>query len=805
MACAYRALKAAVCLLILAASASSFAKVNPTGRDLDLSVQLYINQVQRAVVDITITPEDHFVIDKSLLDEYLYPRLNSDAQSAYIDWVNTPKIDLAELQPHGIAHRFDMSDFSLHLVLEPRLVGRQRVSLVNERRALQALPVAKTSAYLNHFLNAVNQDNPFTDSEQTYTWRSEMVARKYDWVFESNQQWQKDEREENFERIATRLSYDLPDSDARFTVGDQYVRGGDFQGALNSLGLGYVKDSGVITRRRQAAGAQYSFTLTRPSEVEIFSEGRLLRRVPLQPGLYNLADIPLQEGANDIELRITDDAGEVTTISLGVNSALDLLAPQELRLYSYLGVPSDRGDNQPDYAWQQKFLSIHAEYGLSLESTLAAGAQLSEHLKQLSSQWAYASDWGVWQVGAAVSDDETFGLGYSGEFIFQSYRRTVGSEFELNYRWSDEDFRVLYLQSLQLPSSPFSRHAWRANYRYGFESGAILAVSGATIKPHNNERWSNSVRVSFSDTLVSWPINWRVFAQWREEEDKEYNFGLQLTYRFDNERRLRVLTERRDHHDNIEYSQQRNSQFIGMNQLRASYDNTEDEQAALDLFANYNGNRFEGSITHGSSYETLDARTARHRTQLSLQQSWAYADNQWAVGRPIDDAFAIVVPHASLKDKRLLSSNRDGDVRARNSSWSKAVVLSDLSAYTNSIIDIEVEDLPLGYNVNGSLVFSPLHRSGHSITLGSAENITLIGTLYQDKDTPLALTSLAARCPDNDKSYRFFTNRKGRFALTNIAACVYQVSLDGSEQVLLELVVEDGQQLQRRGVIYVQP
>jgi hypothetical protein len=53
------------------------------------------------------------------------------------------------------------------------------------------------------------------------------------------------------------------------------------------------------------------------------------------------------------------------------------------------------------------------------------------------------------------------------------------------------------------------------------------------------------------------------------------------------------------------------------------------------------------------------------------------------------------------------------------------------------------------------------------------------------------------------KSYKFFTNKSGRFAITGLSPCRYTVKLNNSSNSKFLLDVIEGEQLQRKGKIYV--
>ena len=142
--------------------------------------------------------------------------------------------------------------------------------------------------------------------------------------------------------------------------------------------------------------------------------------------------------------------------------------------------------------------------------------------------------------------------------------------------------------------------------------------------------------------------------------------------------------------------------------------------------------------------------------------------------------------------------------RANNADFD-TILLHDISSYDNSAISVDVEDLEPGYDIGaGLVVFFPSYRSGYSVMIGTAANISVIATLLDQQQQPLALQVGVAVCSDNtEKEHKFFTNKSGRFALTGLTPCSYEVTLNNSEKSQFILDVKEGEQLQRKGKIYV--
>ncbi len=294
-------------------------------------------------------------------------------------------------------------------------------------------------------------------------------------------------------------------------------------------------------------------------------------------------------------------------------------------------------------------------------------------------------------------------------------------------------------------------------------------------------------------------------AQWDEIADNaEWGIRLSLTYKFSNDRRLKLSHQSRRNKTRLEYTQDANQRYVGAFSLRTGIEHNDQNEALFDLNTQYNGNRFLASLDHASFYEQLNASSAYHQSRVSFASSVAFAGDDWAIGKPIYDSFALIKPHSSLKDKKITLGQYKDQYRANNADFD-TILLHDISSYDNSAISVDVEDLEPGYDIGaGLVVFFPSYRSGYSVMIGTAANISVIATLLDQQQQPLALQVGVAVCSDNtEKEHKFFTNKSGRFALTGLTPCSYEVTLNNSEKSQFILDVKEGEQLQRKGKIYV--
>ena len=91
--------------------------------------------------------------------------------------------------------------------------------------------------------------------------------------------------------------------------------------------------------RISSSTAERTFTLTRKSDVDILVNGRRVRTVTLEPGRYNLRDLPLASGTNNIQVRVTDDVGRVETIAFPFVFDTNLLIAGRAGVLLCVGIP----------------------------------------------------------------------------------------------------------------------------------------------------------------------------------------------------------------------------------------------------------------------------------------------------------------------------------------------------------------------------------------------------------------------------------------------------------------------------------
>lgn len=796
-----------ICLLLILFTQVSLATINPSNRTIELSVEAELNKTSIGRITLAVEPGDNLLLKwdevETVFNEKLYPQGLTTLKAKVVDGM----LSKQALEKFGFVINFDLSDFSLKINAPLNLTRPQTLSLKSNDRRLQASEVANLSGFVNLYSSYLYQQNSITDTEdKQLAARAEMVMNWRGWVVENELEYLSDVEatSPNVKRLGTRLVHDLPLKGARISIGDNYSSGSYFQSTSRILGVSFAHDFSLVSDRQIRPSASRSFTLDSPSSVEVLVDDRIVQRLNLTAGIYSLDDIPLNEGSNNISLRITDIAGVVRYVNFDVTTGLDLFAEGQLEYEVHIGVPSELTD-QLDYNDDYPLISTYLDYGISPSWTVGFAAQADEIVQQVGFKNIYAAKLGQVAFENSVSFSDKRGYAY--RLVYSNFTDNSDKhlDYSFGYEYSTKDFRALgYRPELQ-DSARLLEHLIQANYSF-FNSPTLRTSFFANVsRAHDQVQFDKSAGVNFTGDVSNGNWRYSLGAQWDEIADNaEWGIRLSLTYKFSNDRRLKLSHQSRRNKTRLEYTQDANQRYVGAFSLRTGIEHNDQNEALFDLNTQYNGNRFLASLDHASFYEQLNASSAYHQSRVSFASSVAFAGDDWAIGKPIYDSFALIKPHSSLKDKKITLGQYKDQYRANNADFD-TMLLNDLSSYDSTVVSVDIDDLAPGYDLgSGLVVFFPSYRSGHSVMIGTAANISVIATLLDQQQQPLALQVGVAVCSDNtEKEHKFFTNKSGRFALTGLTPCSYEVTLNNSEKSQFILDVKEGEQLQRKGKIYV--
>ncbi|CEJ86399.1 conserved hypothetical protein [Hyphomicrobium sp. GJ21] len=836
------------------------SKLNTTGKPIGMDVPVKDGDRDLGDVAIRINADDSILVSRTGIIRLIEASLGPSARKslAAIDGDAT-FLPIAALASAEIGLRFDRAAQELILSVAPEQRATSDLSLSGNRQAppssVLASP-AKLSGYVNLFASVDHQwamrsaGENFAE-ETSGRLEFDSAVRAGNFVFENAGVLAGDvdinvcptaavcayTHTPGIKRYMSRLVYDMPEDRIRMEAGDVEPLGTSFQNTPSLLGVS-VEKSG----RKLSPGDTFAptgggtFVVNRPSDVEIRINGITQRRIQLRPGTYNIRDLPLVTGANNVDIVIIDDVGREQHVSFTSFFDTNLLAAGASEWGITAGVPSYLRDESREYLSDSYMASAFYRYGL--RDTLAGEADIQ-------------ADTHVIMAGAGVLTDFASGLaGVRGAASVGD----AGSGFAAGVDWTVLNFRGLTqdnAESFHLSAEYRSRRfqtagdidaaltgiiypQWNywlnlaATYSAPIGYQTTASVSGR-YQVANDEDFASALFASDNryglDLTLSRPLN----ADWSGSltlgvSNESYLTGISPRAPSGTEFRAAVrLFGRPDAATNVSVGYDTLNQQSDLSAYRSAgngigrwdtsvnvQQNAFDERASVNGVVGYYGNRAQVRLIHNSGFDGVSisdfrVQPGQQRTSLQVGTSLAFADGHFAIGAPITgDAFALVYPHESIADKTVVVGNPD-DVRAIADGWGPAVV-TNLPAYAPSNIPVDVADIPVGYSLGAATfdTFAPM-KGGYALEVGSSYSVSAYGTLQSRAGAPISLlTGTAYQVDHPDRTATVFTNASGRFGVEGLAPgrWIIEMETDGTPTRFILNIPETVDGLFKAGILH---
>lgn len=213
----------------------------------------------------------------------------------------------------------------------------------------------------------------------------------------------------------TRWIVDEPGTAKRVTVGDFFTDTGDLGGTVSFAGVASERYFGFNTGIVRSVLPGVSGTVDSPSVANIYINGTLYRQQALPPGQFNLQNLPVQNGASNMQVVVTDAFGRQQSFSKSFYASDALLAPG-LTDFSY-----GAGVLRPSFgAAPVSGAGFAGRYAAGVSQDLTVGGRLEFAGRVVSGgpNVAVRLREGVLGLAAAASDD----AGVSGAAALASYQ-----------------------------------------------------------------------------------------------------------------------------------------------------------------------------------------------------------------------------------------------------------------------------------------------------------------------------------------------------------------------------------------------
>jgi outer membrane usher protein len=587
-------------------------------------------------------------------------------------------------------------------------------------------------------------------------------------------------------RTETRFVYDNVEHLVRVTAGDLRYRGANLQSLPRLAGISVERFFGLEPTRVFRPVSENRFELERSSTVDVRINGITVRQLLLQPGRYDLRDLPLSQGANDLDLVVRDDTGREQRIRSRNFFDFDLLVPGYTDFSFALGVRARLAGTTVRYRGQPVASGL-VHHGFSASLTIGADIQGDREGGALGASILWASPIGIWRLEATGSTRSGIGWG-----------QAFNADYKASGQWAGNRWRWTFGAALRTTSRTFATidDAKPQGNEDVRQAPAWSADSNFQIA-HQRWTFSGSVRYEYlragranpTSTLLG--FDYSISPQFtvgsfgrytRNNRGSEQSAFLQLTWHPGQDQQLRATydSSRNETQAAFLYAPPRR---VGSTSIEASLSRAEAGSGQLRASgaALYTGNRFTATFQHDALATTDNVNARIQTSRFSFGSGLAFAGGTWAIGRPVGQSFAILTPHPSLKGKKIMAEPRDQGAHAQSGKLGPAMI-PDLSVYSKASLSYDVENLPLGYDLGaGQFTLRPPLYAGYRLIVGSGSSVTITGHVVEGADgTPVPLIggTLQSIARPDEPPVDIFTNRNGRLAATGLREGHYTLTLN---------------------------
>ena len=761
------------------ADPSSPGRLNPSGRTVSLTVPAKDGAVYLGDIVLTIDANDRIEFSAQRLLDLLSNVVNRETLEALQGSVGArTTLTPADFEAAGIRIRYNPQELALDLQIasERRASRNVQVSPLDRDQIGDFVPPAGFSAYLNVRGNVDYLWEGPDDGVQPPVFFLDAAARFGEVVAETEAIYQPGSTGVDFQRLGSRLVYDDTNNLVRWTAGDLQPISRGFQSTPDIAGFSAFRSYSVLQPQQIVRPrGDRSFRLDRPSTVEIQVNGQIVRRVQLQPGVYNLRDFPFTQGANDIRLSILDDAGRSEILRFNVFLDQSQLARGLTEFGFYAGVEAPLEADGPNYS-DDFVVTGFVRHGVSDSLTLGANFQGNGDSQMGGVEAVWAMPIGTIGANFSISNIDGFG---SGRAVLVTFQRLIqrpsgrSDSLSLFFESRSRDFGAL---GTIIPSNPYD---WEVGggYSHAFSDAVYGGVDGRyshgrdNVRDAWNLRGTMGYRINDQFTLTG-DVRWE-----QDTLGRRVSGLISLTVRLGRYSNARAEYDTRFDRARLSFNSL-HGQGVGSYNIAGDIERS-NFGSGVNLVGNYYANRSELGLSHFGTFAGDFGNSLNQRTSLRFATSFAIADGAFSMGRPIYDSFAIVRGHRTLRNAPVIVDPSPFGFTATTGTLGTGIHPS-LSSYAERTITVDAPTAPVGIDLGqGSFRVFPPYRSGYLLQVGSDYSITALGRLLNRDGQPIALltgTATELAHPEREP-VQIFTNRDGRFGAAGLAPGRWRIQM----------------------------
>ncbi|KZN44490.1 fimbria/pilus outer membrane usher protein [Pseudoalteromonas luteoviolacea] len=766
----------------------SATRVFSASFEMDFPVRLYLAEVGQ--ISATTDGFELKSVSAAEFKQQLSPQLSQDV----IMWLTTQgekAITPEEFAAQGIELKLQPQDLIIDMTLSETAMATDNLSYGRQTHFEQPKGEAYWAMLNNLNLNHERFNN-HNDHRSQFEWLMNSNIGGGDGInMRSSLFWEDGSRRDSkVYRGETALYYDQPNKPLRLTLGDTSITSTGHLSGAQLAGFSFSKAySKLQPQRRITPGNSQQFVLPRMAILEVYINDFLISRLRLNAGRYDLSDLPLTSGENDIRVIATYPNGETEEFNFTTHYNARLLA-KGLSDYSFaIGYLSTFEERRFEYD-DDLLISGTYEYGLSDNFTFGFNGAVHPIGHVIGSLATINTPLGNLSLRYSQSEkDGTTGNIYSVETEHSVWGHgNFGSpNLRLGYEISHNFTNTPWLEFDTINN----RNRAFVDYSYFINQHMDINLNAARADNDDNET-TDIITAEFNVRYED--IRFRLGYNFSDSEDERFvsdnRLFLTFTWNYD--------SRRSNHRARAQYNSRTKVTSASYGKTNYNFVNDYGYQVLAEQGEGFRQEQLEASYT--GSLMRADVSTSNYSrygigsdstSSVNLSTSLGIADGHVGMSATTTAPFAVITKHKTLQDADVLV-NIDRAGRAQSKPSNQIGSLIDLgSGYSKAQLNIDVPNAPLGYDWGpGMYVKVGGAATGHHIQIGSDLSYTVIGTLVDHSGTPIAMKRgriIKQYAGDSDnknttdtqaQSWAFFTNRTGRFVVEGISTGHYRIELD---------------------------
>ncbi|CAM2781138.1 hypothetical protein VIMY103929_03190 [Vibrio mytili] len=728
---------------------------------------------------VSVEDENYWALDGNDLLEKTHPILEKTVHDFIVPYFENNKVTSDLIEQVGWKSHYDLDNLVVTLDIPLDATKAQDIHFTPQYSSqppdgyTQVQPSffsGVMNVYATHTQN-INKLDEFTDSialRTAMTFGSVVFEDGHSYFYSSQGSTP------GFQRDATRIMYQTEDKNSLFQLGD-YISQSEIVslGSGDIFGLAYSRQPSYLNGSRR--GNSVPISLETPSLVRVSINGEEYRTLRLAPGQYNLRDLPVDSGTNEIKVEFVDQNGISTERYLNVVNRPELLYSGDVEAQVVAGVEQEYVDGAKEIYKEQPAAQGMVAYGLN--------------------QYWTASLWGEW-----LEEEQQFGL-LQNVALGNSF---VTLDLSTTQNMNSDSYKALtslyypdvlfgFLKDINLSHS-YNQYYWSnggatTDQNLGFSTAIYTPSDFGYLSFSSGIRWRGNAH---QRTYASINSSYRLFSslraslnlRWEDSDDEPNQYSAYLSFSMplgSSDYSVDYTTRYNTEEDEIESSLSASRYDID-NYWRASVNFVDKEYDSASLSYRNRHPRANSTVRLTSSRET--SGDPLRTMEVGVETGIAWAGSNVTVTSPVNSGFALVSLSEEFENYALTRDkyNRVKIVPKEEASSSTILV----PVYNNSqrLIKVNSENLDFNeelkaqrYSASSGL------RQGSEIVLDKLSGFFVTGLLVNDKSQPLIDVVGELSSPSSNEAYPFYTDDFGQFELDMVPEGQYLLSLYGVDHL----------------------